>query len=90
MTILLDERNPQAPAHSFLDAWNVHSTYRMRWQGKENGKLLRRATGRRFDALITPDRNMQHEQNPNTPLPFVVLQTHSLRAGDLQAIAVGV
>ncbi|MDE0126797.1 MAG: hypothetical protein OXN97_19700 [Bryobacterales bacterium] len=58
----------------------------MRWQGKENGELLQLAARRRFDASITADRNMEHEQNQNTPLPVVVLRTPSLRVRNLQAL----
>ncbi|MCZ0937990.1 MAG: hypothetical protein OXJ55_05105 [Caldilineaceae bacterium] len=37
----------------------------MGWQGGENGELLQLAAARGFDALITADRNMPHQQNGN-------------------------
>jgi len=40
----------------------------MGWQGEENGELLQLAAPRGFDALLTADRNMPHEQNRNFPL----------------------
>lgn len=86
MKILLDEHIPYALARSFAGEWDIRSTQRMGWQGKENGELLQLAAGCGFDALITADRNMPHEQNANTPLPVVVLRTSSLRVRDLQAL----
>ena len=86
MKILLDEHLPYALAASFPEVWDIRSTQWMGWQGKENGELLRLAGERGFDALITADRNMPHEQNPNTPLPVVVLRTPSLRVQDLQPL----
>ena len=88
MTILLDEHIPYALARSFPDDWDIRRTQRMRWQGKEHGGHLRRAAGRRFDALITVDGNMRHGQDPNTPLPVVVLRTpQPLSAGPASARA---
>ena len=77
---------PYAPPCSFPDGWDIRSTQRMRWQGKENSELLQLAPGRRFGSLITADRNMQHKQNPNTPLPPIVLRPPSLRVRNLQAL----
>ena len=86
MKILLNEHIPNALARSFADEWDIRCTQRMGWQGKENGELLQLAGGCGFDALITADRNMPHEQNANTPLPVVVFRTSSLRVRNLQAL----
>lgn len=86
MKILLDEHLPYPLADWFPNDWDIHSTQWMGWQGKENGELLQLAAERGFDALIAADRNMPHEQNPNTPLPVVVLRTPSLRVEDLQPL----
>ena len=86
MKIPLNEHISNALARSFADEWDIRSTQGMGWQGKENGELLQLAGGCGFDALITADRNMPHEQNANTPLPVVVLRTISLRVRDLQAL----
>ncbi len=67
MKILQDEHLPYALAHSSPDDWKIRSTQRMGWQGKENGELLELAAARGFDALITADRNMPHEQNRHAP-----------------------
>ena len=86
MKILLDEHLPYALSRSFPDDWDIYSTQRMGWQGKENGELLLLAASRGFDALITADRNMPHEQNRDTTLPVVALRTSSLRVRDLQPL----
>ena len=86
MKILLDEHLPYALARSFPDNWDIRSTQRMGWKGKENGELLQLAAARGFDALITADRNMPRQQNRNAPLPVVVLRASSLRVQDLQPL----
>lgn len=86
MKILFDEHLPYALARSFPDDWGIRSTQRMGWQGKENGELLQLAASRDFDALITADSNMPHEQYRNTPPPVVVLRTSRLRVRDLQLL----
>ena len=86
MKILLDEHLPYALARSFPDDWDIRSTQRMGWKGKENGELLQLAAARGFDALITADRNMPRQQNRNAPLPVVVLRTSSLRVQALQPL----
>ena len=68
MKILPDEHLPHVLAHSFRDDWDTRRTKRMGWQGEENGELLQLAAPRGFDALLTADRNMPHEQNRNFPL----------------------
>lgn len=89
MKILLDEHLPYALARSFSDEWEIRSTQRMGWHGRENGELPQLAAARRFDVLITADRNMPYEQNRNTPLPVVVLRTSSLRVRHLDTLAPG-
>ena len=44
------------------------------------------ATGRGFDALITADKNMPHQQNRNTPLSVVVRRTSSMRLRGLEPL----
>ena len=44
----------------------------MGWAGTGNGELLRLAADRGFDALVTVDRGIAHEQNLND-LPVAVV-----------------
>lgn len=47
------------------------------WSGKKNGELLR-AAAREFDAFITMDSNLQHQQNlSDLDLAIVVLKAQS-------------
>ena len=50
---------------------NVESVVGLGWAGIANGKLLGRASGR-YDAFVTMDRNIEHQQNISR-LPFTVL-----------------
>jgi hypothetical protein len=71
--LLLDENLPhqirlELPGHEILTA-----AY-MNWSGIENGELLQRAADAGFDAVITNDRGLEHEQNLDTlPVAVIVL-----------------
>jgi hypothetical protein len=46
----------------------------MSWSGIENGELLRRAAAAGFDAVLTNDRGLEHEQNlASLPVAVIVL-----------------
>ncbi len=62
MRLLLDENLPKKLRREFTS----HQTFTMRemgWTGKSNGLLMQLMTDAKFDALITFDQNMQHQQN---------------------------
>jgi hypothetical protein len=75
--LLLDENLPhqlrlEIPGHE------VSTTAHMGWAGVENGALLRLAADAGFDALLTNDRGLEHEQNqPSLPVAVVVLMVKS-------------
>ena len=49
----------------------------MGWSGKRNGALLNAAAAE-FDAIVTVDKNMQHQQNLSAlPVAIVVLAAMS-------------
>jgi hypothetical protein len=81
--LLLDENLPhrlrlELPGHEVITA-----AY-MNWSGIENGELLRRAADAGFDALITNDRGLEHEQNLGAlPLSVIVLLA---KANTIEAI----
>ncbi len=60
MRVLLDENLPLDLA-PLLEGHQVESVRGLGWSGLTNGELLDRAGGR-FDALITMDRNIEHQQ----------------------------
>lgn len=62
MLLLLDENLPKKLRRDFTG----HQVFTIRekgWAGISNGVLLQLMTKERFDALITFDQNLQHQQN---------------------------
>ena len=76
--ILLDE-NMMSPRlmHCFPEGYQPMTARWMGWGGKGNGELLRLAAESLFDAVVTLDKKMEFEQNPETlPLPVIILDPH--------------
>jgi hypothetical protein len=75
--VLLDENLPhqlrlELPGH------DVFTVAYMNWSGIENGALLRLAAENDFDAVLTNDRGLEHEQNlERLPVAVIVLLTDS-------------
>lgn len=73
MKLLLDENLPKRLKLDFTE----HEIYTVRdkgWNGITNGELLRLMISKNFDALITFDRNLQHQQNfQRYSIPVLVL-----------------
>lgn len=62
MRLLLDEKLQRRLKQDFPD----HEIYTVRdkgWNGIKNGELLKRMLEDRFDALLTFDKNLEHQQN---------------------------
>ena len=62
MRLLLDENLPKKLRKDFPG----HQVFTMRekgWTGKSNGILMQLMTADKFDALLTFDQNLQHQQN---------------------------
>jgi hypothetical protein len=75
---LLHQMRLDLPGHEII------TTAYMNWVGVENGELLRLAADAGFDALLTNDRGLEHEQNINAlPLAVVVLLS---KANTIEAI----
>lgn len=71
MKLLLDEHLP----HQFrqeIVGHDVYSVTYMGWNGVENGELLLRAASHGFDAVITNDGGVEHEQNLDSLVVAVV------------------
>ncbi|MFL6676232.1 MAG: DUF5615 family PIN-like protein [Massilia sp.] len=82
MRLLLDESVPVG-LRRHLPAHVVSTVGEMGWAGTTNGALLALAA-HRFDALITVDKNLRHQQNlKSLPLAVVVL---SAKANTLRAL----
>ena len=77
MKILFDEGMPKSLARHFPKGMEVSAVRQMGWDTKDNGELLQLAARESFRAMITLDRNMEHQQNLDT-LPIAVIVLHSL------------
>lgn len=72
MRILLDESLPRQLV-PLLPEHEVRTVAAMGWAGIRNGPLLQLAAGE-FDAFLTADQNLEHQQNlAGLPIAVVVL-----------------
>ena len=73
MKLLIDENLPKILKQHFPE-YKMYTVRDMGWQSKKNGELLALMLAENFDALITFDRNLQHQQNlAKYPIAVVVL-----------------
>lgn len=85
MRILLDESLPRHLAAEF-PAHQVQTVQQMGWSSLKNGDLLERASGR-FDALLTADQNLEHQQNlARFAISIVVLVARNNRIESLRPL----
>jgi len=77
MKILFDQGTP-APLRHALAGHSVATAFEKGWNDLENGDLIRAAEGEDFNALITTDKNLKHQQNlRGRKLAILVLPTTS-------------
>ena len=62
MKLLLDENLPKRLKKDF-PSHITYTFFEMGWAGFQNGKLLALMIEEGFDALLTFDKNLQHQQN---------------------------
>ena len=87
MKLLLDESAPRRLAFSFPDPFEVRTVQQMGWAERGNGELLRLAGCHGFDALVTVDHGIEHEQNlDNLPVPVVIMIAARNRFQELQPL----
>ena len=82
MKILLDENLPHR-IRLELPGYEVVTAAYMKWDGIENGELLRLAAAAGFDALVTNDRGLEYQQNLQAlPVAVVVVlaKTNTIEA----------
>ena len=85
MRILLDESLPR-PLARLLPEHEVRTVAAMGWTGKRNGELLQLAAGD-FDAFLTADQNLEHQQNASSfPIAVVVLVAPTNRIESLRPL----
>ena len=84
MRILLDENVDRRLRRSFDSEFRVTTVAQRGWSGKKNGDLLRVAE-RKFDALVTMDKNMEHQQNLGSfDLGVVLITARTNRRRDVE------
>ena len=87
MRLLLDESVPRRLGGSFPSDYEVRTVPEMDWAGTDNGALLRLAADHGFDALITVDRGIAHEQNPDDlPIAVVIMIAVRSRLDELRPL----
>jgi hypothetical protein len=62
MKLLLDECVPE-DLKDFISGHEVASAAEMGWKGIKNGELMRLAADAGFNAFLTADKNIRHQQN---------------------------
>ena len=83
MRLLLDEHLDRRLKRFFGEEHEVVTVLERGWGGKENGELIE-AAQREFDALITMDQGIPHQQNlREVDLAMVLLEAPSNRLADL-------
>jgi len=84
MKLLLDESVPRRLAASFPASFTMRTVQEMGWAGAGNGRLLALAADEGFDAMITVDRGIEHQQNLEAlPVPVVVMLAARNRLAEL-------
>lgn len=62
MRLLLDENLPKRLKHDFSE-YDVFTVREKGWNGITNGELLKLMLNDKLNALLTFDKNLQHQQN---------------------------
>ena len=62
MLVLFDQ-GTSVPIRPFLKEHIVQTAAERGWDTLENGELLKAAEAAGFDVLVTPDKNIRHQQN---------------------------
>ena len=82
MRVLLDTCVPKRLGRD-LSGFEVRHATEMGWGDLDDGPLLTAMEGN-FDALVTVDRNLPHQQNlKSRPFAVLVLRAHSNRLTEL-------
>ena len=83
LRVLIDESLPRELALVF-EGHEARTVQQEGWSSVSNGELLRRAAQSGFQVFLTPDRNLQYQQNiPRAGVAVVVLRAASNRSEDL-------
>ena len=82
--VLLDENLDKRLKNYFSAELDVTSVPDLGWQSKKNGELLAAMADEGLAYLLTADRNLQFQQNPDKyAVILVVVATHDTRLKNL-------
>ena len=91
MKLLLDESVPRRLALSFPELFTMRTVQDMGWAGTANGLSLSLAAAEGFNALVTVDRSIEHQQNVSElPIPVIIMLAPRNRLPELQPLVPGV
>lgn len=77
MKILFDHNLPRR-LRTHLPGYEIRTAKEMNWEQLRNGALITVAIAAGFDAFVTIDKHLEHQQNlAALPLPVVVLDGDS-------------
>jgi hypothetical protein len=86
LRVLLNENVDRRLKRAFDEEHEVSTVPERGWAGKKNGELLE-AAGKEFDAFVTTDRGIPHQQNLSRfDLAVVVLEAKSNNYEDLASL----
>ena len=75
MKLLLDESVPRRLAAFLPASFTLRTVQEMGWAGTGNGLLLQLAAAEGFEALVTVDRGIEHQQNVSElPIPVIIMR----------------
>ena len=84
MRVLLDENLDWRLVRYFDADFQVTTVSQQGWKGRRNGELLRQAAAT-FDALITMDKGIEHQQNLRKyTIGVILISAKSNRLQDIQ------
>ena len=73
MLVLFDQSTP-VPIRPSLKGHTVETAWQRGWDKLKNGDLLKAAEEAGFEVLVTPDKNIRHQQNlRNYTIAIIVL-----------------
>ena len=84
MRVLLDENLDWRVVRYFDPDFQVTTVSRQGWKGMRNGELLEQASAT-FDALVTMDKGIEHQQNLRKyKIGVILISARSNRLEDVQ------
>ncbi|PIP54313.1 MAG: hypothetical protein COX07_06000 [Bacteroidetes bacterium CG23_combo_of_CG06-09_8_20_14_all_32_9] len=87
MKILLDENIPKSLKKHLRNDYIVFTVQEMGWSRKKNGELLKLMLLKKFEVLITGDKNLRYQQNlKKIPISVLLLDVKPLRPDTIEQI----